>query len=96
MPNLTRRTKNFGWGYSTTPSGEDAYSIEPPSAPMYTGTPNQVLENRKNDRTFNSLGGAFYAERYFLGGVPIRLQRFDIIDLLDRVVSKIEYEKLNG
>jgi len=33
-----RRSRKFGFGWSTEPTGRDAYSIKPPEAPNYTGT----------------------------------------------------------
>lgn len=69
---ITLKTRTLGWGYSTQPTGRDAYSIETPARPDYTGTFRQVCEQRDNDRTFNSLGGAYYNEAWFVGGKRIK------------------------
>lgn len=60
--------KRFGWGWSTTPTGKDAYSIELPSAPDHTGTVKQVREASQADTGFQNLGGAFYNTAWFYGG----------------------------
>ncbi len=66
-----RKNRKFGWGWSTTPTGEDAYSIETPDAPDYEGTLNQLQEARRNDRAFNNLGGAFFNTAWFYRGKRI-------------------------
>lgn len=60
--------KKFGWGWSTTPTGEDAHSIEFPNAPDHTGTVKQVREAARGDQAFHSLGGAFYNTAWFYDG----------------------------
>ena len=65
-----RRSRSFGWAWSCTPTGEDAYSIEIPSRPDYTGTYGQVVDAMLADRTFASIkgGGGFYATAWFYKG----------------------------
>lgn len=60
-----RRSRKFGWGWSTTPIGEDAYSIERPSIPDYEGTLNQLDEAISNDKAFQGMGGAFFNTAWF-------------------------------
>jgi hypothetical protein len=69
--NNPRQTRKWGWGYSTTPTGDDAYSIETPDRPQYTGTLGQVRKSRREDRIFNNLGGALYNEAWFYNGQRI-------------------------
>lgn len=66
-----RKRRKFGWGWSTIPTGEDAYSIEVPEAPDYVGTLNQLDEARANDKAFHSLGGVFYNTAWFWNGKRI-------------------------
>lgn len=61
----------FGWGWSCTPTGEDAYSIEVPKGPDHVGTVASVRRKAQNDRAFNSLGGAFYNTAWFYDGKRI-------------------------
>ena len=60
--------KKFGWGWSTSPTGEDAYSIKAPTAPDYTGTAASVRRKSRSDVAFQSLGGAFYNTAWFYDG----------------------------
>lgn len=62
----------LGWAYTTTPSGNGPYELEPPTRPHYTGTYNQVVKAIGKDRSFNSLGGAFYATAWFYNGQRIK------------------------
>jgi hypothetical protein len=80
------RTRKWGWGYSTTPSGVDAYSIVPPTRPDYVGTLKQVREAIRNDRAYNSLGGAFHCDRWFYDGKPLSAYIVDDITI-DRIVT---------
>lgn len=64
----TRRSKKFGWGYSTNPSGDGPYGITPPTSPDYEGTIGQVTDAIASDPVYNNLGGAFSATRWFLKG----------------------------
>jgi len=68
---VTRRSSEFGWGYSTNPTGEDAYSIESPISPNYTGTVNQVYRAKSEDPIYNNLGGAFSNSCWFYDGKRI-------------------------
>ena len=68
---VTRRSRKFGWGYSTTPTGDDAYSIEFPSEPQYTGTVNQVYRARSENPYYNNLGGVCSNSCWFYNGKPI-------------------------
>ncbi len=63
-----RRSRKFGWGWSSTPTGENAYSIEVPDAPDYTGTLRQLFQDRADDVAFHSLDGAFYDTAWFYDG----------------------------
>lgn len=67
----TRRSKKFGWGYSTNPSGDGPYSISAPTSPDYEGTIGQVTDAIASDPVYNNLGGAFSATRWFYRGQPI-------------------------
>ena len=64
------RSRRFGFGYSTRPSGRDALSIELPVRPDYTGTINQVLEAIRSDQLLASLrsGGTYYTASWFFDG----------------------------
>ena len=66
-PSLRR---HWGWGYSTTPTGRDAYEIEMPASPDFTGTIKQILAARSSDRTWKSLrgGGTYTSEAWFYRG----------------------------
>lgn len=65
-----RRSRKFGWGYSFTPSGRSATSIETPSTPQYMGTLGKIQDSIEGDRTFqvHSHGGAFYTTAWFYDG----------------------------
>ena len=67
-----RRSRSFGWGWSTVPTGE-GINIEIPERPDYVGTYRQLCEAEAEDRAFQSSksGGAFYATRWFYKGKPI-------------------------
>lgn len=58
----------MGWNYSTDPTGEDAYSIKIPCSPHFEGTVEQIKQAIREDRGFNSLGGAFYSTAWFYNG----------------------------
>ena len=70
ITNINRK-RRWGWGFSTTPSGNGPYSIELPTAPDYVGTIGQISEAIASDVVFHSLGGAFYATQDFWDGHPI-------------------------
>ena len=72
-----RRSRKFGWSYSTTPTGR-GIEIERPEHPMYTGTIRQLLAVRAADRTFQSLfsGGTFYTTAWFYDGRRILGARY--------------------
>ena len=64
-----RKSRKFGWGWSTTPTGEDAYSIETPSAPDYEGTLSQLRKAMAADKAFQTnLGSVFYNTAWFYDG----------------------------
>ena len=67
------RTRKWGWGWSCTPTGEDAWSIERPAKPDCTGTLNQIQAYANGDRTWKSMqsGGTFTNTSYFYDGKPI-------------------------
>ena len=70
-----RRSRKFGFGWSTEPTGRDAYSIKPPEAPNYTGTIKSIMRSRASDRAYQTYatGNAtnYYATRWFWNGKPI-------------------------
>ena len=66
-----KRSRSFGWGYSFTPTGEDAYSIKYPSAPDHAGTIAQITDAIDDDATFQARGGAFYNSAWFYKGQRI-------------------------
>ena len=75
-----RRSRKFGWGYTFTPTGEDAYSIETPSRPDHVGTLNQIDDDIASDRTWRARGGAFYNTAWFHDGKRILATwAFDIV-----------------
>jgi hypothetical protein len=67
------RSRKFGWNWTCTPTGRDAYSIETPSHPSVTGTIKQIGQEIDNDRTFRSIksGGTFYNTAWFYDGKRI-------------------------
>ena len=69
------RSRKWGWGWSNNPTGKDAYSIEIPAAPDYTGTINQVTEAKSADRTWASMksGGTFTNSAWFYAGRRIKM-----------------------
>jgi len=70
----------FGWGYTFTPTGEDAYSIEIPTRPDHVGTLRQIQDAVANDKTWQSKDGAFYNTAWFYDGKRIiATWVFDII-----------------
>ena len=73
---VTRRSRKFGWGYSTNPTGDDAYSIKVPTSPRYTGTINQVSGAKSEDPYYNKLGVA-YNSCWFYNGKRIYAASLD-------------------
>lgn len=69
------RNRKFGWGYSLTPTGEDAYSIEVPSRPYYEGTIKQIFAARDEDRTWQAYRNANHNTAWFYGGKRILQSR---------------------
>ncbi len=65
-----RSSRKFGFGYTFTPTGEDAYSIETSSAPDHTGTLGQIHAAKEADRTFQS-ETAFRNTAWFYDGKRI-------------------------
>jgi len=65
-----RKSRKFGWGYSFTPTGEDAYSIKIPTAPDYTGTLSQIQNKKDSDKTFQETT-AFSSTAWFYSGQRI-------------------------
>ena len=67
------RTRKFGWGWSCTPTGRDAYEIQTPTHPDYTGTLRQIGEAKATDRTWQSMasGGTFTNQAWFYNGKRI-------------------------
>lgn len=62
---LTRRSK-LGWNYETMPTGQDAWSIELPEKPYYTGTYWTVCNAVAADNTYRSLrNGTYYTTMWF-------------------------------
>ena len=68
---ITRKTRNLGWGWTTQPTGRNAYEIETPTRPDYTGTIRQIREQIADDRSYNNLGGAFSNTAWFVAGKHI-------------------------
>lgn len=71
--NNPTRSRKWGWDWTNTPTGRDAYSIEIPSRPSYTGTLRQVLKAISEDRTYASMksGGTFTNTAWFYDGKRI-------------------------
>lgn len=59
---LTRRSK-LGWDYSTYVTNN---GIDVPNKPYYVGTYNKVRASISADRSFSSLGGAYYNAAWFV------------------------------
>lgn len=78
--NLRRK---WGWGYSTTPSGRDAWSILPPSGPDHTGTLNQIFKAIETDESWRHLrsGGTLFVTAWFWDGRRI-LNKAEVEDWL--------------
>lgn len=87
------RTRKWGWGWSCQPTGRNAYEIETPSAPYYTGTLNQVLKAAADDKTYHSLkgGGTYTNTAWFYAGKRIT-NRQD----LDRQLDAYMWDKQQG
>lgn len=71
METIVTDSTKFGWGWSCTPTGEDAYSIKTPSKPDYEGTLEKLRKDIANDQAFQNLGGAFYNTAWFYDGKRI-------------------------
>ena len=72
-----RRSRSFGFGWSSIPTGRGT-EIEIPQRPDYTGTYNQVVDAVANDRAFASAksGGAYYCAAWFYNGQRITHTEF--------------------
>lgn len=72
--------KEFGWGYTFTPTGEGT-SIETPSGPDYTGTIEEIRQAIRSDKTWQVHSRtAFYNSAWFYKGRRItHTWRFDIV-----------------
>lgn len=70
---LSRLDNKFGWGWSCSPTGTDAYSIETPAVPEIAGKLDQIRRYINTDRTFKSIrsGGTFYNTAWFYDGLRI-------------------------
>jgi hypothetical protein len=77
------RSRRWGFGYSTHPTGESPYGIERPSRPYHVGTIKQVREAIAADRTLRSLrsGGTFMCRSWFFDGVAVSSE--DVQEWLD-------------
>ena len=75
------RTRKWGFGYSTKPTGRDGYSIELPSSPDYTGTLKTLQDAIEDDRHLASLksGGTLVNVQWFYDGKRIT-NRAEFID----------------
>lgn len=71
------KSRKWGWGYETEPTGEDAYSIKAPSRPDYRGTPKSLLRAQGNDRTYQSFigGGTYVNAAWFYEGKMVEAIR---------------------
>jgi hypothetical protein len=67
------RSRRWGFGYCTSPTGDGPYSIEVPNRPEHTGTIRQVREAIASDRTYRSFvsGGVFFTRQWFFDGQPV-------------------------
>ena len=73
-----RRSRSFGWGYSTKPTGKDSLSVALPTQPAYTGTYRQVCEAIRSDPNYASLrDGAYYLAAWFYQGRRITHTKID-------------------
>lgn len=65
------RSRKFGYGISTTPSGHGT-EIEPPTTPDYTGTLKQIEDQVEADHLYlNSIQNVHKSRRWFYDGQPI-------------------------
>jgi len=76
--------RKWGFGYSTVPTGEDAYSIQRPGEPDYEGTIKQVLHDRANDRAYRAYGAPntsnYKSTAWFWDGHPIQsIKRYGLL-----------------
>ena len=66
-------TPKWGWGWSCAPTGTDAWAIEEPIRPNYTGTLKQIGNARNADRNWKSMSdGTFFNSLFFYDGKPVR------------------------
>ena len=65
------RNRKFGWGYSFTPTGEDAYSVEVPGRPDHEGTIKQIFTARDEDRTWQAYRNSNHNTAWFYDGKRI-------------------------
>lgn len=95
ITNPTRR-RGWGWNYSTTPTGQDAWSISEPSGPAITGTLKQVEQAIRTDRNYQSLrsGGTFVNARWYYRGQPIHDTRH-LVEQLNTIEWEREWCKKN-
>jgi len=66
-----KRRRKWGWGYTFTPTGRDAYEIETPGGPDHEGTLGQIKAAIAADRTWQARGGTFYNTAWFYDGERI-------------------------
>ncbi len=92
---ITRKTKNFGWGYSTTPSGNGT-DIAPPTAPDIEGSVMQVISRMSkhhNSQLWGSLKNVFTNESYFLNGKRIKfVSEWAFDDLVNGIADEATVE----
>ena len=67
---VSSNSRQFGWGYSTTPAGTGPYDIEHPAGPEHVGTLGQIAAAREADRTYAAIisGGTFHNDAWFYNG----------------------------
>lgn len=64
-----RRARKWGWNYNTNPiQTGSGLAVPYPEQPRYRGTLRQVLDQIHCDRTYQSLGTADRATRWFYDG----------------------------
>jgi len=83
---ITTRSRNIGYAWTTDVSeGEHGWYIVVPERPQYVGTVRTVLRAMV-ERNHLIGPGTYYSERLFVGGVPVRADRWGVGGILNEVL----------
>jgi len=96
---ITTRSRNIGYAWTTDVSeGEHYWYVAAPERPQYVGTVRTVLRAMV-ERTHLISPGTYYADRLFVGGVPVRPDRWGINGILNEVLldgsAEVEIDEVN-